>query len=123
MDVAARRCEAMVNVRRAEAITALGGVEATLEHALVQEAYFTTWEGIFWEEVSGLEPGVHDIQETLNDNIDAYTVPFLGSPKLTIQLITINTFILLSSSSCLPFWPEASTAAGQMEDGCRRWDR
>ncbi|KAI6038379.1 pre-mRNA-processing-splicing factor 8 [Pisolithus marmoratus] len=38
-----------------DVITALGGVEGILEHTLFKGMYFPTWEGLFWEKVSGFE--------------------------------------------------------------------
>ena len=36
-------------------MAALGGVEGILEHTLFKGTYFPTWEGLFWEKVSGFE--------------------------------------------------------------------
>lgn len=43
-----------VNAYRTDVIQALGGVETILEHTLFKSTGFPSWEGLFWEKVSGL---------------------------------------------------------------------
>ena len=44
-----------LNKYRIDLIQILGGVENILEHTLFKGTYFSNWEGLFWEKVSGFE--------------------------------------------------------------------
>nr|UXY88510.1 splicing factor Prp8 [Cryptomonas curvata] len=44
-----------LNKYRKDIIQILGGVENILEHTLFKGTYFSSWEGLFWEKISGFE--------------------------------------------------------------------
>lgn len=44
-----------LNNLRVDTIQALGGVDSILEHSLFKGTYFQSWEGLFWEKLSGYE--------------------------------------------------------------------
>nr|UXY88006.1 splicing factor Prp8 [Cryptomonas curvata] len=44
-----------LNKYRIDLIQILGGIENILEHTLFKSTYFSSWEGLFWEKVSGFE--------------------------------------------------------------------
>ena len=44
-----------LNNYRTDVIEALGGVEGILEHSIFKGTFFSSWEGLFWEQASGFE--------------------------------------------------------------------
>jgi len=44
-----------LNNYRTDVIEALGGVDGILEHSLFKGTYFSSWDGLFWEQASGFE--------------------------------------------------------------------
>jgi pre-mRNA-processing factor 8 len=44
-----------LNNYRIDLIQKLGGIENILEHTLFKGTYFSSWEGLFWEKISGFE--------------------------------------------------------------------
>ncbi|KAG2093356.1 PRP8 domain IV core-domain-containing protein [Suillus discolor] len=67
-----------------DVIAALGGVEGILEHTLFKGTYFSTWEGLFWEKVSGFEESMSDLNQIPNCRFTLWWSPTINRANVYV---------------------------------------